>query len=68
MREAICLECRATVDPCWRWCPECGSLRLLHPGGQIDLRWGEDFSVEWEMDEESSLGRFDDRPEVGSTV
>ncbi len=65
MRDATCLECRAKVDGCWRWCPECGSLSLLHAGGQIDLRWG-DFSVEWEMDESDDLGRYDDRPEVGS--
>ncbi len=65
MRDATCLECRAKVDDCWRWCPECGSLRLRHSRAQIDLRW-DDFSVEWEMEEADDLGRFDDRPGVGS--
>ncbi|HET6964956.1 MAG TPA: hypothetical protein VFH58_09310 [Acidimicrobiales bacterium] len=68
MRDAICLECRATVDECWRWCPECGSLRLLHPGVPTDLRWGDDFAVEWEIEDGDHLGRFDDHPEVGSSV
>ncbi len=65
MRDATCLECRATVDGCWRWCPECGSLRL---DGPTELVWGDDFSVEWELEVVDDLGRFDDRPEVGSSV
>lgn len=66
MPDATCLECGAKVDDCWRWCPECGSLRLRPPGGRIDLRWGDDFSVEWEMDEPDGTGGHGDRFEVGS--
>ena len=52
MRDAICLECRAEVDSCWRWCPECGSLALLYPEGSVGLQWRDydDFSVEWELE------------------
>jgi hypothetical protein len=64
VREMVCAECRATVDRCWRWCPECGSLQLEDPtdpdrDGPSELR------VDWDVPG-SGAGWFDDRPPVGS--
>lgn len=66
MRDTICLECRARVDRCWRWCPECGSVALCGPQGEVvAARWrDDDFAVEWELDVDG-FGPSGDQP-VGS--
>ncbi len=67
MRDSVCLQCRAKVDRCWRWCPECGSQALLYPEGSVGPpSWDyDDFSVEWEIDYED-VGRVDGRRPVGT--
>lgn len=46
------------MDPCWRWCPECGSLVFL------DQLEDDDYTVDWAVNE--GPGRYDDLPPVGS--
>ncbi len=41
----VCRSCKAIVDDCWRWCPECGG-QLTHVGqtGRLDQDY---YTVEW---------------------
>lgn len=66
MKDTVCLDCRAILDGCWRWCPECGSLELSPPQGFPAARWHDDeYAVEWKLDCDDS-GRFDRDRRVGS--
>ena len=41
----VCRSCKAIVDDCWRWCPECGGqLAYADPTGR---RAQEYYTVEW---------------------
>lgn len=55
----VCLECRAVLDPCWRWCPECGCLELFDPEAPAERVT----PLAWITDD-----RFDDRPPVPSSA
>lgn len=48
----VCLDCRAVIDDCWRWCPECGSQVLDPPTWVGSSRPGQEFIVDWIMDGE----------------
>lgn len=45
----VCESCRAVVDDCWRWCPECGGqlCDAVRPAS-----WQDYYSVEWTIDTE----------------
>jgi hypothetical protein len=64
VRDVVCIDCRATVDRCWWWCPECGNLILVDPSGADGSR-PDELVWEWEI---GSGGRFDDRPPVRSSA
>jgi hypothetical protein len=61
----VCLQCRAMVDSCWRWCPDCGSSLLIPPAAAGGAIWQDDYSVEWKIDGDG-FGRSDDQPQVAS--
>jgi hypothetical protein len=47
----VCLECRAIIDSCWRWCPECGSQILDRPGWGDEPGHQDGYFVEWAIEE-----------------
>lgn len=48
----VCLACRAELDDCWRWCPECGSTLVVKGRGSATEQPDDGFAVEWDMDSE----------------
>lgn len=41
----VCRSCKAIVDDCWRWCPECGGqLAPMIPSSRFDQDY---YTVEW---------------------
>ena len=54
----VCLACRAELDECWRWCPECGSTLVVYRQAATTDPWGAPepaegaYSVEWGIDSE----------------
>jgi predicted amidophosphoribosyltransferase len=48
----VCLACRAELDDCWRWCPECGSTLVVKSRRARPEPPDDGFAVEWRIDSE----------------